>query len=286
MQKIIVLLYYKYVKIKSLDSFSQQHLKILKDLNLKGRILVAEEGINGAVSGSKEAAENYKRYMHSIPEFADIHFKETSAKNHPFRKTQVKVKKEIVASGLYNKVDVNNAGTHLEPAEFKRMIETDDSSIVLDMRNDYEFKVGRFKGAVQIGTENFREFTKKAKNFEQFKGKNILMYCTGGVRCEKASAYFRQQGFKNVFQLKGGIINYCNQFPDGLFEGACFTFDSRLVIPVSKKSISKCEICSSECDSYLNCKNVDCDKLFVCCDVCKRKFNGCCSGYCLSKVKT
>src|SRR3989338_2811678 len=165
MEQINVLLFYNYVKIKNPELFSQEHLKILKDFNLKGRVIVAEEGINGAVSGSIEDTEKYKKYMHSIPEFADIHFKETSAKNHPFRKTQVKVKREIVASGLYNKVDVMGAGTHLEPVEFKKMIENNDDTVVLDMRNDYEFKVGRFKGAVQIGTENFREFTKKVPDF-------------------------------------------------------------------------------------------------------------------------
>lgn len=284
MEQINVLLFYKYTKIENPESFREWHLKILNGFDLKGRVLVAEEGINGTVSCLIEATEKYKKYIHSIPEFGDIHFKETPSKNHPFRKTQVKVKKEIVASGLYNKVDVNNAGTPLEPVEFKKMIENNSDAVVLDMRNDYEFKVGRFKDAVQIGTENFREFTKKAKNFEQFKGKNILMYCTGGVRCEKASAFFRQQGFRNVYQLKGGIINFCQQFPDTLFEGSCFTFDSRLVIPVSKKSISTCEICNSDCNIYINCKNVDCDKLFVCCDGCKRNLNRCCSKNCASKI--
>ncbi|MBI2660889.1 rhodanese-related sulfurtransferase [Candidatus Woesearchaeota archaeon] len=208
MEKIIVLLYYKYVKIDNPEAFRAEHLKILNNFNLKGRVLVAEEGINGAVSGTKESTEQYKRYMHSIPGFSDVHFKETEAKSHPFRKTQVKIKKEIVASGLYGKVDVNDAGIHLEPAEFRKMIEENEDAVVLDMRNDYEYKVGRFKGAVQIGTENFREFTRKVSHFDEFKGRNILMYCTGGVRCEKASAYFRQKGFKNVFQLKGGIMNY------------------------------------------------------------------------------
>ena len=170
---------------------------------------------------------------------------------------------------------------YISPEKLEKWFDRGEDFIIIDARNDYESKVGKFKNALTLPIENFRDFPKAVEKFENLKDKKIVTYCTGGIRCEKASAYMKSKGFKNVLQLEGGIINYVDKFPGKHFEGACFVFDDRLTADTgSKEKLGKCEICETPCSDYTDCYNLDCDKLFICCENCREKMNNTCSEEC------
>src|SRR3989344_2346176 len=285
MKKIHILLYYKFVNIKNPEKFSEKHLEMCKSLGILGKVLIAREGINGSVSGSKIQTERYKKVLKSIPEFSDIVFKEEIGTLHPFTKMVVKAKKEIIR--LDKKVNLNKKGKYISPEDFLKLYKNNEDVIILDTRNDYESKIGRFKNAITPKISSFREFPKAAEMLKDKKNKKIIMYCTGGIRCEKASAYMIQQGFKDVSQLEGGIINFCQKFPNSVWEGKCFVFDDRLLSNVDSESkpITECIFCNSSCDLYKNCKNVECNALVNICPKCENEKNGCCSDKCFNKYK-
>ncbi len=281
------ILFYKYVHIKNLEAFRLQHLDFCIALGLKGKILVAEEGINGCVSGDDEAILQYIDYMHKDPRFADIDFKEGYTTKHTFKKMFVRIRKEIVTSGM----DVNvfrESGRYVEPQDFKKMLDSGEELILIDARNDYESKIGRFHNARTPPLKTFREFPKVAEELQDKKDKKIVMYCTGGIRCEKATAYFVKQGFTNVFHLHGGIIKYGEVCGDAHWEGKCFVFDERGAIPIDPKKqaepITQCECCYLPCDTYHNCKRTVCDRRFIACDECLKRLDGCCSKQCRNTV--
>jgi UPF0176 protein len=276
-----ILLFYKFVRIEDTNSFKEEHLNFCKNLGIKGKVLIASEGINGSVSGTEEQVEKYKAELRKNPLFSNIEFKEEMGILHPFNKMVVRVKKEIIRLG--ENIDIKNNGKHVSPREFLEMYERGEDMIVLDARNDYESKVGKFKGAITPNIETFREFPEFVKNFAANKGKKIVMYCTGGIRCEKASAYMIQQGFKNVSQLSGGVIKFCQEFPNTVWEGSCFVFDNRLTSSIGQeeKSITNCVYCAVPCDLYKNCKNVVCNELIVICPECEKKRHSCCSKDCM-----
>ena len=184
------------------------------------------------------------------------------------------------------KVDMKKIGKHLGPKKLREMYDKKEDFIILDARNDYEYKIGKFKNST-TSKITFREFKKVPEQLKEYKNKKIVMYCTGGVRCEKASAYMIKKGFRNVFQLEGGILNYIEKFPDSYFEGRCFVFDDRLSISTGKKTkdISVCEKCHKPSGRYINCLNKYCDKLFICCEECHKKWDGCCSKTCIGKIE-
>jgi UPF0176 protein len=285
---IHILLFYKFVEINSPEEFKKTHLNECEELGIRGKILIAKEGINGSISGSKEQVDNYKRLMHSKIEFNYLWFKEDVGKMHPFRKMNIRVRDEIVS--LKHKVDLSKTGNYLEPKEIMDLYDKEgklkENVVFLDARNDYEYKVGRFKDSIQINTKTFREFPEKIKELEKrpdIKDKKIVMFCTGGIRCEKASVVLKEAGFKDVNQVHGGVINFVQNYPDTFWEGKLFVFDKRLVIPVNKKDskpISNCEICDVRCDLYKNCRNPECDKLVILCLECQMKYHGCCSKNC------
>ena len=226
-----VLLYYKYARLGDPKGFAQAQRTLCEELGLHGRILIGHEGINGTVAGSSSAAERYQAALHSMPEFADMGFKISYAGTQPFPRLMVKVRGEIVTLGAPD-LDPNvDTAPHLPPAEFKRMIERGDA-VLFDVRNRYETDIGRFKGAICPPIENFRELPALLPHYEGLKDKTLLMYCTGGIRCEKATALFRKAGFKHVFQLDGGIVTYGEQVGDAHWEGDCFVFDERMMVPV------------------------------------------------------
>jgi len=196
----------------------------------------------------------------------------------------VKTRKEIVTSGL--KVDLKDKGEHIPPKKLKEMLDKKEDIVMLDARNDYESKIGKFKNAVTPNIHEFRQFKKLLKNLEKYKDRKIVMYCTGGVRCEKSSAFLKENGFKNVLQLDGGIINYINQFQDSYFEGRCFVFDNRISIPAGLKNpdISMCDYCHVPSSRYINCKNEKCDKFFICCKECDNIMKHSCSKQCKIRV--
>jgi UPF0176 protein len=282
----IVSSFYKYVRIDNPLEFQQKHLEFCLSLGLKGRILVGEEGINGCVYGIRKAVEKYKRELVKNPLFEDIEFKDNIANKTAYRKMFVRVRKEIVNSGL--NVDLRNTAKFITPKELKEMLDKKENVVLVDMRNDYEAKIGKFRNAITLQMKNFRELPDAVKGIQHLKEKRIVVYCTGGIRCEKASAYLNEKGFKDVSQIKGGILKYGEEFPDTYWEGKCFVFDDRLAISLNKNNIlalTKCAWCNKKCDDYLNCHNLDCDKLFTGCEECMELHNKSCCEVCESSPK-
>ncbi len=279
-----VLLYYSFNPIENPDSFVKDHKAFCKEHGLKGRIYVSEEGINGTVSGTREATELYKMELRSQPGFADIEFKEDEADRIPFAKLIVKLRPEIVSLKSPIKLDpVTEGGRHLKPREWKQIMESGEDYVMIDARNNYESKVGHFEGAVLPDLENFYDFPEWLDQAGIPKDKKVLMYCTGGIRCEKFSVLMKKKGWSDVNQLHGGILNYAKETGGAHFRGKCFVFDDRLVVPVNpddEEPIAECEITGNPADTYLNCANMECNRLFICSEEGARKMEGCCSEAC------
>lgn len=283
-EPISILLFYKFIHSSNPEQWKKQHLLFCKQLGIKGKVLIAEEGINGSVSGTQEQMNLYKQELCSDPRFADIQFKEEQGMHHPFNKMIVRVKKEIIR--LEKEVDLEQRGTYVTPKEFLDLYMSNEEVIILDTRNTYESTVGKFKNAVVAPIETFREFPAFVDTMADKKNAKIVMYCTGGIRCEKASAYMKQQGFKNVSQLHGGIITFCQQFPNTVWEGSCFVFDKRLTSRIGQDTspISPCAHCNQLCDLYTNCKNLECNTLLSLCPTCTQHYHSCCSQACMKKL--
>jgi UPF0176 protein len=274
---MIVTLFYKYVELKSIDHLQETILTKCQEIGLKGRILLATEGINGSVSGSEEQVQTFQKYLQSFEQFRDIEFKDEETMHHPFKKMNIKLRKEICNFG--QNVDLKEKGKYLEPHELLEWYKSGKQFTIMDARNNYESKIGRFKNAITPNIETFREFPKAIDALKGKEEEEVVIYCTGGIRCEKASAYLKQQGFKNVYHIHGGIIKFIQTCPNTVWEGANFVFDRRIVVP-SENPITNCEICNTPHDQYVNCKNPTCDKFTILCPDCKQKMNGCCSEKC------
>jgi UPF0176 protein len=285
MTKYQTLLYYCYTTIENAEQFAADHLNFCNSLNLVGRIIVADEGLNGTVSGSEESCKIYMETVLSDPRFADIDFKIDPVAEPSFIKMHCRYKSEIVYSGLRDPGIINpkkNTGIHLEPEEFLEMKDREDV-VILDVRSDYEHSLGRFKNAVTLDIENFRDFPAKINELAKYKDKKILTYCTGGIKCEKASALLLHEGFKDVYQLHGGIIKYGKEAGGKDFEGKCYVFDNRVAVDVNSVNpviISKCRNCSNTTSKMINCANPECNEHFTQCDACGEKLEGCCSEEC------
>ncbi|MEC6747796.1 rhodanese-related sulfurtransferase [Marinilactibacillus sp. XAAS-LB27] len=265
-----VLLYYKYVDIENPEQFRDQHLELCKSLNLKGRILVSEEGINGTVSGTIQETEQYMEAMRSDSRFEDTMFKIDEADGHSFKKMHVRYRPEIVSLDL-GEDDLNPnelTGAYLEPQEFRAALE-DENTIVLDARNDYEFDLGHFRGAIRPDIKSFRELPEWIKeNKEKFMDKKVVTYCTGGVRCEKFSGWLLKEGFKDVAQLHGGIHNYgTNPETQGeLWDGKMYVFDERISVEINRKEktvIARDWFDNTPCERYINCGNPFCNRQII-----------------------
>ncbi|PRD54775.1 rhodanese-related sulfurtransferase [Sphingobacterium gobiense] len=286
MAKYQTLLYYCYSPIENAAQFAAEHLEFCKSLGLVGRIIVADEGLNGTVSGTPEACQAYMEAVHADARFKKTDFKIDEVDEPSFIKMHCRYKPEIVHSGLRNPtvIDPNKeTGKHLEPKDFMEMKDQEDV-VVLDVRSNYEHAVGRFKNAVTLDIENFREFPEKIKELEQFKDKKILTYCTGGIKCEKASALLLKEGFKDVYQLHGGIIKYGKEVNGEDFEGQCYVFDNRVTVDVNKvnpKIVSTCRNCGKVTPKMINCANPECNEHFTQCDACGWELDGCCSTTCM-----
>lgn len=275
--------FYKYALIENPAELRKEHFEFCKSLNLTGRILVGKEGINGSVCGTKESVEEYKTFLKNNSLFHDMGFKDGISIKPAFRKLFVRLRKEIVHFGF--KVDLCKTAEFISPKELKEMLDNKEDITLLDVRNDYETKVGKFRNAVSLGMKNFRDLPGHLDKISCLKEKKIITYCTGGIRCEKATAYLAENGFNNVQQLQGGILNFGNEFPDTYWEGLCFVFDDRLAVPINSNNnhdntLVKCEWCTSINGGYLNCHNISCDKLFIACDNCIQKHKASCSQYC------
>jgi len=286
-----ILLYYKYIAIAQPEKFAYNHLKLCKKLGLKGRVLIANEGINGTVGGPQEATNEYMKLMHADPRFKTMEFKISEGAPQTFKKIFVRYRPELVTLNLKEKIDPHKAGgTYLEPEELKNMYDAHENFTIIDMRNDYEAKIGRFKNAVTLKMKVFKELPKIVKkNLHKFRDQKIVTYCTGGIRCEKASALLKKNGFKNVYQLHGGVARFGQKFPDNYFEGKLFVFDERMAVPINspgqEKVIACCLHCQKPFDDYINCINAECNKLIILCPDCRIEWNNACSRACAKKPR-
>lgn len=263
------------------------HKAFCKEHNLKGRVYINQkEGINGTVGGTHADTEAYMEWLRSFPGFAEIEFKIDECEFNPFAKLIVKRRPEIVS--LKSPIDLDVAsegGDHLNPSEWRKMLESDEDIQLIDARNNYESKVGHFEGAILPDLENFYDFPQWVDEQEGTldKDKKVLMYCTGGIRCEKFSILMKKKGYKEVYQLKGGILNYAKEEGGVHYKGKCFVFDDRLVVPVNPVDddpISHCEITGDPCDMYINCANMQCNRLFICTPEGAEQMEGCCCEEC------
>ena len=286
-QQRLTLSFYQYAKIGNPKLFRNHLFIAWNELDVLGRIYVAHEGINAQLSIPTENFDAFKEHIDSISFLKDLRLNiAVEQDNMSFLKLKVKVRHKILADGLNDDTfDVRNKGVHLKAAEFNKLLQ-DPNTICVDMRNHYESEIGHFEGAITPDVDTFRdsldiieEDLKKHKE-----DKNLLMYCTGGIRCEKASAYYKHKGFKNVFQLEGGIIEYVRQVNtenlENKFVGKNFVFDHRRGERISEDVISNCHQCGEKCDTHVNCENEACHLLFIQCDSCKEKMQGCCSPDC------
>jgi len=258
----------------------------METLDILGRIYVAHEGINAQISIPEKASDGFREYVNSIPFLHNVRLNiAIQDDGKSFFKLKILVRKKIVADGLDdNTFDVTNSGVHVNAQEFNRLAD-DANTVIVDMRNHYESEVGRFRNAVCPDVDTFREELQHVEDLmKEQKDKNLLMYCTGGIRCEKASAWMKHQGFKNVFQLDGGIIEYARQVKESGIEnkfiGKNFVFDERLGERISDDIIAVCHQCGEPCDDHTNCKNDGCHLLFIQCKACAEKFASCCSDEC------
>ena len=282
--KYEVILYYKFHPVEDPDSFCKLHKKRLKQMGLKGRVYIGAEGINGTLGGIPEQIAEYKKTLRGIEGFEDTEFKTDYNDEVPFAKLICKVREELVAIHM-DGLNPANGGNHLSPAEWRKILDQSDDFVLIDVRNNYESKVGHFKGAIKPDVDNFYEFPDwlEQKESEIPKDKKVLMYCTGGIRCEKFSVLMKEKGWEDVNQLHGGILNYSKKEKGKHFKGKCFVFDDRLVVPVNRENlepIASCEITGKPADSYINCANMECNKLFVCSEEGAGIMEGCCSEKC------
>lgn len=278
--------FYKYHNIPEPKAFRDKLYRDLAGIDVWGRIYVAEEGINGQISVPTNKFDEFKSLLYAIEFLNGIRLNIAVEDNgKSFFKLKILVRNKIVADGLDDKsFDVTNSGTHLNAPEFNQLADQ-SGTIIVDMRNHYESEVGHFKNAICPDVDTFRQSLPVVeKMLESDKEKNIIMYCTGGIRCEKASAWMKHRGFKNVFQLNGGIIEYARQIKEQSLEnkfiGKNFVFDERLGERISDEIISTCHQCGNLCDDHTNCKNDGCHLLFIQCHACATQYDGCCSQEC------
>lgn len=285
--------FYCYFKIEDPKLLRNELYRHLKELGVMGRIYLASEGINAQISLPVANLDAFRNYLYSIEPLNELRLniavdddaRPDNFGGKSFYVLDIKVRNKIVADGIDDpSFDMANTGKYVNAEQFNQLT-NDKETIVIDMRNHYEYEVGHFENAIEIPSDTFREQLPMAVDMmKENKEKNIIMYCTGGIRCEKASAYMLHKGFKNVFHLEGGIINYVNQAKEkGLlvkFHGKNFVFDQRLGERVTEEIISQCHQCGKPADTHVNCINDACHLLFIQCDECKEKFEGTCSKDC------
>ena len=285
-EKRITLSFYHYFFISDPQQFRDNFYKNLNELRVFGRIYVAREGINAQLSVPESNFDSFKNYLYSINELNGIRLNIAVDDNgKSFWVLKVKLRDKIVADGITDEsFDMRNKGRYVNAEQMNELMK-DAKTIVIDMRNHYEYEVGHFENALPIPSDTFREQLPMAVDMmKDKKDNNIIMYCTGGIRCEKASAFMLHNGFKNVFHLEGGIINYAQEVKQkdlaNKFIGKNFVFDDRLGERITEDIIAHCHQCGKPADTHVNCVNSGCHLLFIQCDECKEKYEGCCSQEC------
>jgi UPF0176 protein len=272
-----IILFYKYVHIDNPVAYMRHQKRIQEALGLKGRTIIASEGINATLEGTKKNIDLYLQDYLSDPRFKDTHIKRSAGDGNSFPRTSVKVRDELVALGLPKECDIDPnklTGIHLKPEELHQWFTDGKEFYIVDMRNAYEHLVGHFKGSVLPPMDNFRDLPKFIKNIEHLKDKTVLTVCTGGVRCEKASGYLLDQGFTDVYQLDGGIVSYMEKYPNENFLGKLYVFDSRIAVGFytddpKHEIVGRCRICDKPCERYTNCVINDCNRKMIACQECQ-----------------
>lgn len=281
-----VLLYYQYVPIEDPEAFAADHKQLCQELELKGRILVAHEGINGTVSGTVEQTNRYIDHMQADERFKDMVFKVDEAEGHAFAKLKVRPRKELVTLRLEDDINpLEVTGDYLEPKAFLEAMK-EENTVILDARNTYEHELGHFKGAIRPEVETFRELPQWIQDHRsELEGKKILTYCTGGIRCEKFSGFLKQEGFDDVGQLHGGIVSY-GKDPDVQgenWDGQCFVFDDRLRVPVNKVNplvVGRDLFTGEPCERHVSCGNPECNKKILMSEETEHAYLRACSDHC------
>lgn len=277
-----VLLYYKYVKIEDPETLTAEHLKFCKALGLKGRIHIGYEGINGTVSGTVEQTDQYMETMKQDPRFSDMVFKIDESEGHAFKKMHVRFREQIVNLSLEDDINPNElTGNYLEPKEFLQKMQ-DHNTVVIDVRNDYEYDLGHIRGAIRPDVKTFRDTPEWFReNKEMFEGKTILTYCTGGIRCEKFSGWLKREGFVDVHQLHGGVVTYSKdpEVQGQLWDGKLYVFDERISVPVNHVEhviVGRDYFDGEPSERYVNCANPECNKQILCSEENEHKYlRGC-----------
>jgi UPF0176 protein len=281
-----VLAFYLFTPIEDPHGEVRKHRKFFMDRDITSRIYISEQGINAQMSAAKDDAEAYMEWMKQDERFKGIDFKIHLYHEQAFPRANVRYKKQLVA--LDQEANPHEGGRHVSSEEWKKMLEEkNEDTIVIDVRNDYEWEIGHFEGALKPKLDTFRKFPqyvedlKKEYNPEKTR---VMMYCTGGIRCELYSALMKDKGFGDVCQLNGGVIRYGLEQGDDKWKGQLFVFDDRMAIPLDENNkdniISSCFRCGVPCDVYFNCASMDCNELYLCCPRCAEELSGCCSEKC------
>lgn len=281
MKSYKVLLYYKYVEIKNPEEVMYAQRAICEKLKLKGRIIIAHEGINGTVEGKEKDTQKYIAFMRKSEHFSDIVFKVSNSNSDAFPRLSVKVRDEVVTAGMPELNPNKTTGKYITVEELHNWFETGREFYMVDMRNDYEYISGAFEGSILSGFTNFRDLPSILPKLAHLKDKTIVTCCTGGIRCEKASGFLVENGFSDVYQIKDGIQAYMEKYPNKHFKGKLYVFDGRITIGFNADSpaheiIGKCDLCGVPCDSYVNCENNFCHRHFIACVDCRDKETGLC----------
>lgn len=278
-----VLLFYKFAKVSDPKKLCEDHREFCEKHNILGRIIIAKEGINATMSGRIDDIREYKNWLITVKGFEDTWFKEQVVEKHLFPKLSCKVRDELVTMRAGD-IDITKTAPHVTPTQLNEMIEKGEV-ILFDGRNEIESRIGKFKNAITPMAGTFRDFITLLKDYDHLKDKKIVTYCTGGIRCEKLTVIMKDMGFKDVYQLDGGIYNYCNQYPNGHFEGTCFVFDDRLQVAwkdgskllneeeLDSKAISHCEFCNKKTSRVIDDERFLNRVMRVCCSDCDKKLD-------------
>lgn len=278
-----LLSFYGYLKIEDPQAVRDAQFALCESLGIRGRIYIANEGVNGTCAGDPEAVAAYRAATLALPGFEGVDFKEERVDRIPFADLRVRTRPYLVNLGEGNDVDpVAEGGQRLSPHEWKAFLESGKTFTLLDVRNDYEAQIGHFEGAKIPPYQYFHQFPKWVEELEIPEDEPVLMYCTGGIRCEKFSGLLARKGYKNVYQLDGGLLRYAEQVGGDHYVGSVFVFDDRMSVDIGGgETPGRCSHCGEPTDRLINCANVDCHTLHLSCDRCVQETRACCSSSCL-----
>lgn len=274
-----IILFYKYVSIRDRESLRKAQFDLCAKMKLRGRIIVGREGINGTLEGTRSGISKYISSLRSDARFSNIVFKHSAGIGNAFPKLSVKVRDEIVTLGV--PVSNRKKGKYVQPKELRSWFRANEDMAILDVRNKYETQAGYFRDSLTPAIANFRDVPKLVEDLKEYKEKKVVMVCTGGIRCEKASRLFREKGYKNVYQLEGGIATYIKKYPGQDFLGSLYVFDNRILMRSKKSSVvGTCASCKEPSERYTNCAYDPCHIHFICCESCEGNQEGYCSESC------